>query len=184
MRNSDRSRCWGDTSCQPRGCADLIKARSLASVDPRQYHTKLARADSATTRGPYVGDDDAVFHLGDARRDHVTRSTSGQGGASSYPMQITGQKLIGHRRGSFRLRSTKTVCLCVKAFSLRLTRVQNYLIANWLSNTPKLMSRCMTALGAKRSRAHILASGRLILCHRRTSSFGARIKLRLRRLKN
>src|ERR1700730_16023643 len=51
MRDSDRSRCWGDTSCQPRGCADLIKARSLASVDPRQYHTKLARADSATTRG-------------------------------------------------------------------------------------------------------------------------------------
>jgi calcineurin-like phosphoesterase family protein len=39
----------------------------------------LARADSATTRGPYVGDDDAVFHLGDARRDHVTRSTSRQG---------------------------------------------------------------------------------------------------------
>jgi hypothetical protein len=26
-----------------------------------------------------VGDDDAVFHLGDARRDHVTRSTSRQG---------------------------------------------------------------------------------------------------------
>jgi hypothetical protein len=71
-------------------------------------------------------------------------------------MQITGQKLIGHRRGSFRLRSTKTVCLCVKAFSLRLTRVQNYLIANWLSNTPKLMSRCMTALGAKRSLATIV----------------------------
>src|ERR1700675_2316805 len=78
MRDSDRSRCWGDTSCQPRGCADLIKARSLASVDPRQYHTKLARADSATARGPYVGDDDAVFHLGDARRDHVTRSTPGR----------------------------------------------------------------------------------------------------------
>src|ERR1700688_3193834 len=79
MRDSDRSRCWGDTSCQPRGCADLIKARSLASVDPRQYHTKLARADSATSRGPYVGDDDTVFHLGDAWRDHVTRSTSRQG---------------------------------------------------------------------------------------------------------
>jgi hypothetical protein len=44
----------------------------------------------------------------------------GKGRASSYPMQITGQKLIGHRRGIFRLRSTKTVCLCVKAFSLRL----------------------------------------------------------------
>src|ERR1700730_13974196 len=79
MRDSDRSRCWGDTSCQPRGCADLIKARSLASVDPRQYHTKLARADSATTGVHMWGDDDAVFHLGDARRDHVTRSTSRQG---------------------------------------------------------------------------------------------------------
>src|ERR1700676_5449715 len=68
----------GRHSCQPRGCADLIKARSLASVDPRQYHTKLARADSATARGPYVGDADAVFHLADARRDHVTRSTPGR----------------------------------------------------------------------------------------------------------
>src|SRR5258707_8919080 len=79
MRDSDRSRCWGETSCQPRGCADLIKARSLASVDPRQYHTKLARAESATTRGPCLGGDDAVFHLGDARRDHVARSTSRHG---------------------------------------------------------------------------------------------------------
>jgi hypothetical protein len=97
-----------------------------------------------------VGDDDTVFHLGDARRDHVTRSTSRQGACFILSDADGRAKIHWSSARKVSPGSTKMVCLCVKAFSLRLsTRVQNGLIANWLSNTPKLMGRGMTVLGGE-----------------------------------
>jgi hypothetical protein len=47
VRDSDKSRCRGDTPRQPLGYADLIKAKKPASVDRRQHRAKLDRVPYA-----------------------------------------------------------------------------------------------------------------------------------------
>lgn len=66
LRDSDKSRCRGDTPRQPRSYADLIKAKKPASVDRRQHRAKLDRGDFCSqglaTHGRHLGRHDCIMH--------------------------------------------------------------------------------------------------------------------------